>query len=82
MVKQAAQRIVDRLSPDDRLSIVAFDHKAKVLVHNQTIDSPASFKLQINQLKSGGGTAIDEGLRLGIEELAKAKKTRFPKLFC
>jgi Ca-activated chloride channel family protein len=81
MVKQAAQRIVDRLSPGDRLSIVAFDHKAKVLVPNQTIDNPASVKLQINQLKAGGGTAIDEGLRLGVEELAKAKRDTISQAF-
>ncbi|MCL6432958.1 MAG: VWA domain-containing protein [Leptolyngbyaceae cyanobacterium HOT.MB2.61] len=81
MVKQAAQQIVDRLSPGDRLSIVAFDHKAKVLVSNQTIDNPASVKLQISQLKAGGGTAIDEGLRLGIEELAKSKRDTISQAF-
>jgi Ca-activated chloride channel homolog len=80
-VKQAAQRIVDRLSPGDRLTIVAFDHKAKVLVPNQVIDNPASVKLQINQLKAAGGTAIDEGLRLGIEELAKGKKETVSQAF-
>lgn len=80
-VKQAAQKIVDRLSPNDRLSIVAFDHKAKVLVPNQSIDNPASVKLQINQLKAAGGTAIDEGLRLGIEELAKAKRDTISQAF-
>ncbi len=81
MVKQAAQRIVDRLSPGDHLSIVAFDHKAKVLVPSQTIHNPASVKLQISQLKAGGGTAIDEGLRLGIEELAKAKRDTISQAF-
>jgi Ca-activated chloride channel family protein len=81
MVKQAAQRIVDRLSPGDRLSVVAFDHKAKVLVPNQEIDNPASVKLQIMQLKAGGGTAIDEGLNLGIEELAKAKRDTVSQAF-
>lgn len=80
-VKQAALRIVDRLSPGDRLTLVAFDHKAKVLVPNQVIDNPASVKLQINQLKAAGGTAIDEGLRLGIEELAKGKKDTVSQAF-
>jgi len=73
-VKEAANRLVDRLSPGDRLTLIGFDHKAKVLIPNQVIENPASVKLQINQLKAGGGTAIDEGLRLGIEELAKGKK--------
>jgi Ca-activated chloride channel family protein len=72
---------VDRLSPGDRLSVVAFDHKAKVLVPNQEIDNPASVKLQIMQLKAGGGTAIDEGLNLGIEELAKAKRDTVSQAF-
>jgi len=81
MVKQAAQRLVDRLSPGDRLSIVTFDHKAKVLLPNQAIQDAAGLKLQINQLKAGGGTAIDEGLRLGIEELAKAKKDTVSQAF-
>lgn len=80
-VRQAAQRIVDRLAPNDRLSLVAFDHKAKVLVPNQMIDNPASVKLQINQLKAAGGTAIDEGLRLGVEELAKGKKDTISQAF-
>ncbi|HEY9753123.1 MAG TPA: VWA domain-containing protein, partial [Coleofasciculaceae cyanobacterium] len=50
------------------------DHKARVLVPNQLNRQPASLQFPINQLRAGGGTAIDEGLRLGIEELAKARK--------
>uniref|UniRef100_A0A832H3H7 VWA domain-containing protein n=1 Tax=Oscillatoriales cyanobacterium SpSt-402 TaxID=2282168 RepID=A0A832H3H7_9CYAN len=73
-VREAAQRLVDRLSLGDRISIVGFDHKAKVMLPNQELENPASVKLQINQLKAGGGTAIDEGIRLGIEELAKGKQ--------
>ncbi|RMF65352.1 MAG: VWA domain-containing protein, partial [Cyanobacteria bacterium J069] len=73
-VKQAALKIVDSLSPGDRLSVVVFDHKAKVLVPNQVIENPVGVKSEINRLKTSGGTCIDEGMRLGIEELAKAKK--------
>ncbi|MBD2092228.1 VWA domain-containing protein [Microcoleus sp. FACHB-1515] len=80
-VKQAASRIVDSLSPGDRLSVVVFDHQAKVLVHNQVIENPASIKVEINRLKASGGTAIDEGMRLGIEELAKAKKDTISQAF-
>jgi Ca-activated chloride channel homolog len=80
-VKQAAHRIVDSLSPGDRLSIVVFDHKAKVLVPNQLIENPAEVKIEINKLKASGGTAIDEGMRLGIEELAKAKKDTISQAF-
>jgi Ca-activated chloride channel family protein len=80
-VKQAAHRIVDSLSPDDRLSIVVFDHKAKVLVPNQMIGNPAGIKLEINKLQPSGGTAIDEGMRLAIEELAKGRKETISQAF-
>jgi Ca-activated chloride channel family protein len=80
-VKKAANRIVDSLSPGDRLSVVVFDHRAKVLVPNQTIENPDRIKQQINRLSADGGTAIDEGLRLGIEELAKGKKETVSQAF-
>lgn len=80
-VKQAAGRLVERLSPGDRLSVVVFDHRAKVLVSNQVIDNPANIKRQIAQLKADGGTAIDEGLKLGIEEMAKGKREAISQAF-
>lgn len=80
-VKQAAGRLVDRLTQSDRLSIIVFDHRAKVLVPNQVIDNPANIKRQINQLRAEGGTSIDEGLRLGIEELANGKKEAISQAF-
>lgn len=80
-VKQAANRIVDRLKSGDRLSIVVFDHRAKVLVPNQVIEDRDGIKKQISKLKADGGTSIDEGLRLGIEELAKGKKEAISQAF-
>jgi Ca-activated chloride channel homolog len=80
-VKQAAIGLVDKLKPGDRLSVVAFDHRATVLVPNQTITNPGQIKKQINSLTADGGTAIDEGLRLGIEELAKGKKETVSQAF-
>lgn len=73
IVKNAACLLVDRLTSEDRLSVVAFDHRAKVLVPNQLISDRQQIKKQIMQLTADGGTSIDEGLRLGIEELAKGK---------
>jgi Ca-activated chloride channel family protein len=80
-VKNAACLLVDRLTPEDRLSVVVFDHRAKVLVPNQLISDRQHIKKQIMQLKADGGTAIDEGLRLGIEELAKGKHDTVSQAF-
>ncbi|MEH2192939.1 MAG: VWA domain-containing protein [Nostoc sp.] len=80
-VKKAANRLVDRLNPSDRLSVVVFDHRAKVLVPSQSVEDPEKIKNQINRLAADGGTSIDEGLRLGIEELAKGKKDTVSQAF-
>jgi len=80
-VKQAAGRLLDRLKPGDRFCAVAFDHKAKVLVPNQIVEDPASIKRQIERLRPAGGTAIDEGIKLGIEELGKGKKEAISQAF-
>ncbi|MEG4324174.1 VWA domain-containing protein [Microcoleus sp. herbarium5] len=80
-VKQAAGRLLDRLKPGDRFCAVAFDHKAKVLVPNQIVGDASSIKRQIEQLRPAGGTAIDEGIKLGIEELGKGKKEAISQAF-
>ncbi|MEA5617748.1 VWA domain-containing protein [Cronbergia sp. UHCC 0137] len=80
-VKKAACQLVDRLRPEDSLSVVAFDHRSKVLVPNQLIKDSDFIKRQINRLTAEGGTAIDEGLRLGVEELAKGRKEAISHAF-
>lgn len=82
-VKTAACLLVDRLTPQDRISIVVFDHRAKVLVPNQLIadQDRSAIKQQINKLTADGGTCIDDGLRLGIEELAKGKNDTISQAF-
>lgn len=81
MVKQAAKRIVDGMSYGDRLSIVAFDHRGTVLVSNQFLADPESIKAKIDQLQPSGGTAIDAGMKLAIEELAKGKQDTVSRAF-
>ncbi|MEM9905889.1 MAG: VWA domain-containing protein [Cyanobacteria bacterium P01_D01_bin.44] len=80
-VKAAAHSIVDQLSAQDRLSIITFDHQAEVLVNNQPVLNPNLIKQQIDSLKAGGGTAIDAGLKLGIEEVAKGKQDTVSQVF-
>lgn len=81
IVKKAALELVDKLQKGDRLSLVVFSHRAKVLVPSQIIDDPNYIKRQIEKLHAEGGTSIDEGLKLGIEELGKAKKEAISQAF-
>jgi Ca-activated chloride channel family protein len=80
-VKQAAMRLIEKLQPGDRLSIVTFNHKAKVLLPNQAITDPANWQIPLQKLEAAGGTAIDEGLRLALEESAKGKKEAISQIF-
>ncbi|MFB8787880.1 MAG: VWA domain-containing protein [Potamolinea sp.] len=80
-VKKAAVNLIERLKSGDRISVVAFDHRAKILVKNQIVEDIDNIKKQIQRLSADGGTAIDEGLKLGIEEVAKGKQDTVSQVF-
>ena len=80
-VKEAAMQLVDQLREGDRLSVIAFDHKAKVIVPNQAVTDIAQIKAQINRLEAAGGTCIDDGIKLGLEELANNPGQRSSQVF-
>ncbi len=80
-VKKAAMSLVERLKPRDRLSVVAFDHRAKVLINNQSVENIHYVKKQIRKLEADGGTAIDEGMKLGLQEIAKGNQDTASQIF-
>lgn len=80
-VKQAAIHLVQGLGFLDRISVVAFDHRAKVIVPNQGVEDVNTIIQQIKSLKAEGGTAIDEGMKLGIKEAAGGKQDRASQIF-
>jgi Ca-activated chloride channel homolog len=79
-IKQAAIELIQKLQPNDRIAVIAFDHEAKILVPNQTVDHPAWVIQQLEKLSATGGTNIDDGLKAGITELAKGKKDTVSQL--
>ncbi len=80
-VKEAAGQLVDQLTPTDTLSVVVFDHQAKVLVPLQAVAEGDRIKGRIKTLKPSGGTAIDEGMKLGIEQVAQGKQGKVSQIF-
>lgn len=80
-VKQAAIKLVDSLSPQDSLSVIAFDHRAKVIVPSQKVSDKDYIKTQIETLEADGGTCIDEGMKLAIKEAAIAKENHVSHIF-
>jgi len=80
-VKKAAKDLIDQLADTDYISVVGFDHKAKVVVGNQTLTNPEAVKDNIQSLRASGGTSIDEGIKLALQELSKAKKNTISQAF-
>lgn len=72
-VKEAAIALIEKLTPTDTISVIGFDHCATVIVSNRQAHDIQQIKQQIQALRADGGTAIDEGLKLGMEEIAKNK---------
>jgi Ca-activated chloride channel family protein len=81
-VIQAVEGLIDRLKRGDRISVVAFSGSAEVIIPNQTIEDPESIKSQIkSKLTASGGTAIADGLELGITELMKGTRGAVSQAF-
>lgn len=80
-VREAALRLIDQLTPQDRLSLVSFNHEAEVVLANDRVEDRKEIATRIENLVANGGTAIDEGLKLGIEEAAKGKQESVSQIF-
>ena len=69
--KQAAMQLVDRLAPNDVLSLITFNNQAQVLVSAQKVSDKDSLKEKIQGIKAGGGTALHAGVKMGAEQLSE-----------
>jgi Ca-activated chloride channel family protein len=70
-IQEAAKLAIQKFRPDDTISIVAFGYDAKVLLP----PTPVADKARIDEIIDNidnlgvdpGGTAMDEGIKLGLE---------------
>ncbi len=74
-IQQAATAAIGKLKPDDTLSIVAFAHNALVVLPATPLSEKARIEDVIARVDlfevDPGGTAMDEGIRLGLGEIEK-----------
>jgi Ca-activated chloride channel family protein len=77
-VQEAAKLALDKLRDVDTLAIIGFAYDAKVLLPPTSIADKAKIQDVIDRVDQfgidGGGTAMDEGMKLGIEEIEKLIK--------
>ncbi len=69
--KAAAKFIVDNLTSEDRLSIVEYDDRIKVLWPSSAVTSKTQIKRAIDRLEPRGSTNLCGGMQEGIEETGK-----------
>lgn len=67
--KESARVTTEVLSPNDFITVVAFDSEAMVLVHPQRAGNRNRISQEIGRLNSGGGTNIYPGLKEAFEIL-------------
>jgi Ca-activated chloride channel family protein len=71
-LREAAKLVVDRLGPQDTISIVAFSDKKYLIAESQPVADKEDLKKKIDRIRDGGGTAISGGMSQGLAELDKA----------
>lgn len=70
--RKAAERLIDRLSPNDRVTVVDFDHQAELLLPLTRLDDDAArreARRSVSRIDSTGGTHLSAGLRVALDEL-------------
>lgn len=70
--RKAARKLIDRLSPDDRIAIVDFDHEARVRLPLTRLDDSVARRaahLAVSQIDDRGGTNLTAGVRAALSEL-------------
>lgn len=67
-VKLAAQRIVEDLSDDDVISVIAFNDRATVIIPATTAHEKSNLRARISMISAQGGTEIFHGLNVGLQQ--------------
>jgi Ca-activated chloride channel family protein len=70
-LKDATRRMIERLTPQDVLSIILFDDQPEVLLPATAAADRHAIRAQIERIEERGGTAMSGGLAAGQAELRK-----------
>jgi Ca-activated chloride channel family protein len=74
--REAALEALSRLSPDDILSVVAYDSSVETLVPAQRVGDGRRISAAIRSIHANGGTALFGGVSQGASEIRKHLEDR------
>jgi Ca-activated chloride channel family protein len=72
--KRAANMLVDRLRSEDRLGVVQYDDRIKVLWPAGPLSSPHLVKRRIDSLHPGGSTNLTGGMLKGVDQVLSGRE--------
>jgi Ca-activated chloride channel family protein len=75
-VKAAAHQLIDSLSESDSLAVIAFSDRAEVVWPSQSVGDSIRAKARVSAIQASGGTEILQGLKLGMDELEKHRRSQ------
>uniref|UniRef100_UPI0040577354 vWA domain-containing protein n=2 Tax=Candidatus Electrothrix sp. TaxID=2170559 RepID=UPI0040577354 len=75
-VKQAAISLVNRLRPEDRLSIISYSNEARVVLPSSLVKMEQEARWLIQSLRADGGTNLGAGLIEGYHQLREFTSPR------
>lgn len=76
-VKSAASAIVDKLTEDDRFSLVVFSDRSEVVWPAKKVTDKKVLVAMIERISAFGGTEIHQGLEAGLQEVRRAQLSNF-----
>lgn len=74
--REAAIEAVERLSPDDLVSLVVYDNRVDTLIPAQRVGNGAQLIQAIRRIEPRGGTALYDGVVRGASEVRKNLEDR------
>ena len=79
-LKQSLLQLAAQLTPQDYLTLVAFNHCAEVLVSHGQGDHWSAVRSALDCLEPQGGTCLSEALRLGLSEVMQHRNDRISQV--
>ncbi|MCA9932532.1 MAG: VWA domain-containing protein [Ardenticatenaceae bacterium] len=68
-VKTAVEMVLDKLGPEDVISVVSFSDRAEVLLPAGRVHNKVRLLSRVKSMLASGGTEIYQGLKTGVEEM-------------
>ncbi|MBW4575050.1 MAG: VWA domain-containing protein [Aphanothece sp. CMT-3BRIN-NPC111] len=72
---QAAQNIVERLTPEDYLSVVIYDDTPQTIIQHQLVQDKAAIRQALGKVQAGGCTNLSGGWLMGCDRVKSQQAT-------